>query len=178
MVVLDTAPTGHALLLLDAAESDHLEVARTTSAHIPDVVRTRLPRLRNAHYTKMLLVTLAEATPVLEAARLREDLRRAGIEPFGWVVNASLEASGTRHLLLAARARLDGPYLERVSALAKQGWLVRWKLRLGERQSVLAIHRKHEMLRPYVVAHRGSARDVSGPAPRSAQHRLTGMPAL
>ncbi len=128
VVVLDTAPTGHTLLLLDAAESYHREVARTTGAHIPDAVRALLPRLRDAHYTKMLLVTLAEATPVLEAARLQDDLRRAGIEPFGWVVNASLAASGTRHPLLAARARLEGPHLERVNALAKRGWLVPWEI--------------------------------------------------
>ncbi|MFO0093290.1 MAG: ArsA-related P-loop ATPase, partial [Gemmatimonadaceae bacterium] len=127
VVVLDTAPTGHTLLLLDAAESYHREVARTTGAHIPDAVRALLPRLRDAHYTKMLLVTLAEATPVLEATRLQDDLRRAGIEPFGWVVNASLAASGTRHPLLAARARLEGPHLERVSALSRQSWLVPWE---------------------------------------------------
>ncbi|MFN9116456.1 MAG: arsenical pump-driving ATPase [Gemmatimonas sp.] len=123
VVVLDTAPTGHTLLLLDAAESYHREVARTTGAHIPDAVRALLPRLRDAHYTKMLLVTLAEATPVLEATRLQDDLRRAGIEPFGWVVNASLAASGTRHPLLAARARLEGPHLERGCALSRKSWL-------------------------------------------------------
>ena len=128
VVVLDTAPTGHTLLLLDAAESYHREVARTAGAHIPEAVRALLPRLRDAHYTKMLLVTLAEATPVLEAARLQDDLRRAGIEPFGWVVNASVAASGTRHPLLAARARLEGPHLERVSALANRGWLVPWEI--------------------------------------------------
>jgi arsenite-transporting ATPase len=126
VVVLDTAPTGHTLLLLDAAESYHREVARTAGAHIPEAVRALLPRLRDPRYTKMVLVTLAEATPVHEAARLQDDLRRAGIEPFGWVVNASLAASGTRHPLLAARARLEWSQLERVNALAKRGWLVPW----------------------------------------------------
>jgi arsenite-transporting ATPase len=126
VVVLDTAPTGHTLLLLDAAESYHREVARTAGAQIPEAVRALLPRLRDPRYTKMVLVTLAEATPVHEAARLQDDLRRAGIEPFGWVVNASLTASGTRHPLLAARARLEWSQLERVNALAKRGWLVPW----------------------------------------------------
>jgi arsenite-transporting ATPase len=127
-VVLDTAPTGHTLLLLDAAESYHREVARTAGAHIPEAVRALLPRLRNPRYTKMLLVTLAEATPVHEASRLQDDLRRAGIEPFGWVINASLAASGTRHAVLAARAALEQQYLQRVTtSLASRAWLVPWQ---------------------------------------------------
>jgi arsenite-transporting ATPase len=127
-VVLDTAPTGHTLLLLDAAESYHREVARTAGAHVPEAVRALLPRLRDPHYTKMLLVTLAEATPVHEASRLQDDLRRAGIEPFGWVVNASLAASGTRDPILGARAALERPHLANVrESLAKQAWLVPWK---------------------------------------------------
>jgi len=126
-VVLDTAPTGHTLLLLDAAESYHREVARTSGAHVPEAVRALLPRLRDPRYTKMLLVTLAEATPVHEAERLQEDLHRAGIEPFGWVVNASLAASGTRHPLLAARAALEQPHLHHIrEALATRAWLVPW----------------------------------------------------
>lgn len=126
-VVLDTAPTGHTLLLLDAAESYHREVARTSGAHIPDAVRGLLPRLRDPRYAKMLLVTLPEATPVLEASRLQDDLRRAGIEPFGCVINASLAAAGTRHPLLAARARLEAPQIETVlRELAPRVWLVPW----------------------------------------------------
>jgi arsenite-transporting ATPase len=127
LVVLDTAPTGHTLLLLDAAESYHREVARTAGSHIPESVRALLPRLRDPRYTKVLLVTLAESTPVLEAERLQADLRRAGIEPFGWVVNASLAASGTQHPVLAARARLEAPHLARVrDVLATRIWVVPW----------------------------------------------------
>jgi arsenite-transporting ATPase len=126
-IVFDTAPTGHTLLLLDAAESYHREVARTTGTHIPEAVRQLLPRLRDPRFTKMLLVTLAEATPVHEADRLQRDLRRAGIEPYGWVVNASLAGSGTAHPVLAARARRELPLLHRVSAdLAARTWLVPW----------------------------------------------------
>lgn len=126
-VVLDTAPTGHTLLLLDAAESYHREVARTAGAHVPEAVRALLPRLRDPRYTKMLLVTLAESTPVHEAERLQDELRRAGIEPFGWIVNASLAASGTRHPLLAARAALEASHLARVrDTLASRAWLVPW----------------------------------------------------
>ncbi len=125
-VVLDTAPTGHTLLLLDAAESYHREVQRSTG-QVPDSVRALLPRLRDPRYTRMLLVTLAESTPVHEAERLQADLRRAGIEPFGWVVNASFAASGTRHRLLASRAALELPHLRRVACdLSARRWLVPW----------------------------------------------------
>ena len=125
-VVLDTAPTGHTLLLLDAAESYHREVVRTSGSQIPDEVRALLPRLRDPSYAKMLLVTLPEATPVLEAARLQDDLRRAGIEPFGWVINASLAGAGTRDRLLAARAKLEASYVQVTDELARATWIIPW----------------------------------------------------
>ena len=92
IVVLDTAPTGHTLLLLDAAQSYHREVKRT-NAHVPAEVSELLERLRDPEFARMLIVTLAESTPVHEAERLQSDLRRAGIEPFGWIINASLLAA-------------------------------------------------------------------------------------
>jgi arsenite-transporting ATPase len=127
VVVLDTAPTGHTLLLLDAAQSYHREVARTAGHHVPEEVRALLPRLRDPAFTRMLLVTHAERTPVHEAERLQDDLRRAGIEPFGWVVNASLAATHTRDPLLAGRARLEREHLARVrDTLASRAWLIPW----------------------------------------------------
>ena len=113
VVVLDTAPTGHTVLLLDAAEAYHREVARTTS-DVPDEVRQLLPRLRDPAFTRILLVTLPEATPVHEAAQLQADLRRAGIEPFAWVVNQTLAITPTRDPVLRQRAALEAPHLQEV----------------------------------------------------------------
>jgi arsenite/tail-anchored protein-transporting ATPase len=104
-VVLDTAPTGHTLLLLDATGSYHRQVVGTApeGTQAPGHVVTPLMRLRDPDYTKILLVTLAETTPVSEAARLQEDLRRAQIEPFGWVINSSLAAAGSTDPCLEQR---------------------------------------------------------------------------
>ncbi len=112
-VVIDTAPTGHTLLLLDATGSYHRDVVRHAAGNAGRMT-TPMMRLQDPDLTKILIVTLPETTPVLEAERLQRDLRRAGITPFGWVVNASLAATGTRHPLLVARARTEAPEIARV----------------------------------------------------------------
>ena len=125
-VVLDTAPTGHSLLLLDAAQSYHRDVARGLS-EVPDAVARLLPRLRDEHYTRVLIVTLPEATPVHEAARLADDLQRAGITPYAWIVNQSLAATGAEHPTLAARANDEHTYIAEAAELTHRLALVAWQ---------------------------------------------------
>lgn len=111
-VVIDTAPTGHTILLMDATESYHREVARTQS-DAPESVRELLPRLRDPEFTRVVLVALPEPTPVHEAQRLEVDLRRAGIEPFGWIINRSFIATGVSEPMLAGKAAQEvGPIQE------------------------------------------------------------------
>lgn len=125
-VVLDTAPTGHTILLLDAAEAYHREVERT-QGEIPEAVKALLPRLRDKDFTHVFVVTLPEATPVHEAARLQSDLRRAGIEPYAWVINQSLLASGTLNPILMARGAYEVPYIKLVTeTLSARCALIPW----------------------------------------------------
>ncbi|MFN2357766.1 MAG: arsenical pump-driving ATPase [Desulfotignum sp.] len=112
-VVLDTAPTGHTLLLLDATQSYHREVAKSVD-ELPEAVKTLLPRVRDPNFTKVLIVALAEATPTHEAAALQEDLQRAGIAPFGWIVNRCFAFSGTRDPALCAKGVDELFYLNEI----------------------------------------------------------------
>ncbi len=115
-VIVDTAPTGHTLLLLDAAGSYHRDVVRQMGDSMAFI--TPLMRLQDPVLTKVVVVTLAEPTPVMEAAELQDDLKRAGITPFAWVVNNSLAAAGPSSPFLRQRAANELAEIARVESLA------------------------------------------------------------
>ena len=126
VVVIDTAPTGHTLLLLDSTQSYHREVKRT-QGDIPESVKKLLPRLRNADETAVIIVTLAETTPVFEAMRLEEDLKRAEIATKWWVINSSLYATETSNQLLKAKASHEIEWINKVDELSHGHFaVIRW----------------------------------------------------
>lgn len=126
VVVIDTAPTGHTLLLLDSTQSYHREVKRT-QGDIPESVKKLLPRLRNANDTAVIIVTLAETTPVFEAMRLEEDLKRAEIATKWWVINSSLYATETSNRLLKAKASHEVEWINKVKELSHGHFaVIRW----------------------------------------------------
>ncbi|QDV68870.1 Arsenical pump-driving ATPase [Rosistilla carotiformis] len=127
-VVLDTAPTGHTVLLLDAAMAYHREVTRQTQ-QMPEAVQNLLPRLRDPQFTHVLLVTLPEATPVHEAATLQADLRRAQIEPFAWVINQSLVPLAVTDVSLRRRQQHELRFIHEVQSEHSQRLaLVPWQI--------------------------------------------------
>lgn len=126
VVVIDTAPTGHTLLLLDATENYHREVLRT-QGDIPEAVKKLLPRLRNEDETCVIIVTLAETTPVYEAIRLADDLKRAKIGVKWWIINSSLYATDTTNQLLKAKASHEIKWINKVDELSEGNFtVVKW----------------------------------------------------
>jgi arsenite-activated ATPase arsA len=112
IVVIDTAPTGHTLLLLESTQSYNKEIQRT-KGETPEAVKKLLPRLKSDE-TEVIIVTLPEATPVYEAMRLEEDLSRAGIHTKWWVINSSLYAAGTTNQMLKAKASNEIEWINKV----------------------------------------------------------------
>jgi arsenite-transporting ATPase len=123
IVVIDTAPTGHTLLLLDSTQSYHKEIERS-QGDIPESVKKLLPRLRNFAETEVIIVTLAEATPVYEAMRLEQDLIRAGIRTKWWVINSSLYQSGTSNAMLIAKASNEIEWINKVDTHSQGNFAV------------------------------------------------------
>jgi len=126
-VVLDTAPTGHSMLLMDATGAYHRQMVRELESHGTAHIITPLMRLQDPDYTKIILVTLPETTPVLQAQVLQDDLRRAHIEPFAWVINKSILAADTQDPLLQARLAGEARQMDRVeNSLAKKTYVLPW----------------------------------------------------
>lgn len=127
-VVLDTAPTGHSLLLMDATGAYHRQATQHDEpGHNRRNIITPLMRLQDADITRVVIVTLPETTPVSQAAALQEDLRRAKIEPWAWVVNKSVAATGTTDPLLQARLAGERRQCERIAdGLARRTFVVPW----------------------------------------------------
>jgi arsenite-transporting ATPase len=123
IVVIDTAPTGHTLLLLDSTQSYHKEIERS-QGDIPESVKKLLPRLRNFAETEVIIVTLAEATPVYEAMRLEQDLIRAGIRTKWWVINSSLYQTGTSNAMLIAKASNEIEWINKVDTHSQGNFAV------------------------------------------------------
>ncbi|WP_407372213.1 arsenical pump-driving ATPase [Carnobacterium sp.] len=123
VVVIDTAPTGHTLLLLDSSQSYAKEVERT-SGEVPESVRRLLPVLQDPEQTEVVMVTLPENTPVYESMRLQEDLDRAKIAHTWWVINNSMLTSGTINEVLKARAQSEVTWINKVAELSNNHFAV------------------------------------------------------
>lgn len=127
VVVIDTAPTGHTLLLLDSTESYHKEVQRS-KGDIPKSVKKLLPKLRDGKETEVIIVTLAETTPVYEAMRLQSDLNRAKISSKWWVINSSLYAINTKNEILKAKANNEIKWINKINEISKGNFaIIDWK---------------------------------------------------
>lgn len=127
VVVIDTAPTGHTLLLLDSTQSYNKEIQRS-QGNIPESAKKLLPKLRSEKETEVIIVTLAEATPVYEAVRLQNDLDRAGIHSKWWVINSSFAAADTTNAILRAKAMSEVHWINKVNEISKGnfaaiGWM-------------------------------------------------------
>lgn len=128
-VVLDTAPTGHTLLLLDASQAYHKEILKNQTNAMEKELLELLPRIKDEKYTKILLVTLPEATPTHEAKDLQEDLKRAGIKPYAWIINRSFALTNSSNNLLCQKSLNEIKYINEIkNSLSSKTLIKPWTL--------------------------------------------------
>ena len=126
-VVLDTAPTGHTLMLLDASNAYHKELSKNSKKGNSDDLIQLIPLLKDKKFTKILLLALAEATPTHEAKALQEDLQRAGITPYAWVINRSFVLCKTNNSILQHKALNEVKYINEIkNTLSKKVVISPW----------------------------------------------------
>lgn len=123
IVVIDTAPTGHTLLLLDSTESYNKEISRS-QGDIPESAKKLLPRLKNPDETEVIIVTLPETTPVFEAMRLEEDLKRANINSKWWIINQSMLKANSTNEILKTKASNEIKWINKVNEISKGNFVV------------------------------------------------------
>lgn len=123
VVIIDTAPTGHTLLLLESTQSYTKEINRS-NGEIPESIYKLLPRLKNKNETEVIIVTLPETTPVFEALRLKEDLKRAEINNKWWIINQSLFISDVENNLLKAKAKSEKEWIDKVANISKSNYVI------------------------------------------------------
>jgi arsenite/tail-anchored protein-transporting ATPase len=139
VVVIDTAPTGHTLLLLDSTQSYHREIQRS-EGDIPESVKKLLPKLRNEKETEVIIVTLAETTPVFEVMRLQKDLNRAGINSKWWIINSSLYAINTSNEILKAKSSNEIKWINKVDEISSGNFsVIEWKAEEVKGEKLLEI---------------------------------------
>ena len=127
IVVIDTAPTGHTILLLESTESYNKEIMRT-KGETPESVKKLLPKLKDDKFTEVLIISLAEATPFYEAMRLQEDLKRAGIFSKWWIINSSFYASNTTNSLLKTKANNEVQWIKKIDEISNGNTaLIKWR---------------------------------------------------
>lgn len=126
VVVIDTAPTGHTLLLLESTQSYNKEIARS-QGDIPESVKQLLPKLKDENHTEVIIITLAETTPVYEAMRLQNDLNRAGIHSKWWVINSSFYKANSTNEILKVKASNEVPWINKVNEISSGNFaIVEW----------------------------------------------------
>ena len=114
-VIMDTAPTGHTLLLLDTAGSYHRDIMRNNIN--AGRLRTPYMSLQDQTLSKIILVSLPETTPMREAGALQDDLKRAGINPYAWLINQSLSMlDSISDPLLRSRASAETKVIETIKS--------------------------------------------------------------